>query len=124
MEMVILSALQWRIQPPTAMAFVRYFLELANLEERTKNLSVGALHVQIENAVKGYDFIGINPSMSAAASILNTAHFMDRTLLPDGSWCSSSLVLEQHGSNCLIYENNEGDKRQTAQCSQKQRSGK
>jgi len=105
MEMVILSALQWRVQPPTAMAFVRHFLALADVEERTKNLIVGASRVQIENAVKDYDFISINPSMIAAASILNTARFMDRTSLPDGSRCSLSLVLEQHGSNRLIYGN-------------------
>eukprot|EP00957_Ditylum_brightwellii_P141390 10772990-Ditylum_brightwellii.AAC.1 len=87
------------------MAFVGHFLAFTDLEERTKNLIVGASCVQIENAVKDYDFIGTNPSMITAASILDTAHFMDRTLLPDGSRCSLSLVLEQHGSNRLIYGN-------------------
>uniref|UniRef100_A0A7S4QQU5 Cyclin-like domain-containing protein n=1 Tax=Ditylum brightwellii TaxID=49249 RepID=A0A7S4QQU5_9STRA len=103
MEMVILSALQWRVQPPTAIAFVRHFLALVDLEERTKSQIVDASRIQIEKAVSNYEFIGINPSMIAAASILNTVHFMDRKLLPVSCQYSLSLVLERYGSNRNIY---------------------
>mmetsp|Transcript_42808 Transcript_42808/g.64424 ORF Transcript_42808/g.64424 Transcript_42808/m.64424 type:complete len:335 (+) Transcript_42808:62-1066(+) len=103
MEMVILSALQWRVQPPTAVAFVRHFLALADLGERAKNLIIEVSGAQIENAITNYDFVGTKPSLVAAASILNTIHLMGRALLPDGSRCSLILALVEHGSNRLIY---------------------
>mmetsp|Transcript_12126 Transcript_12126/g.17971 ORF Transcript_12126/g.17971 Transcript_12126/m.17971 type:complete len:341 (-) Transcript_12126:8-1030(-) len=103
MEMIILSALQWRVQPPTAMAFVGHFLALADVTEQTKNLIMEVARVQVENAVIEHNFMNVKPSMIAAASILNTIHLMDRNSLPDGSRCSLSLVLEQHGSNRFIY---------------------
>jgi len=103
MEMVILSALQWRVQPPTAVAFVRHFLALADLGERAKNLIIEVSGAQIENAITNYDFVGTKPSLVAAASILNTIRLMGRALLPDGSRCSLILALVEHGSNRLIY---------------------
>eukprot|EP00957_Ditylum_brightwellii_P069304 5261454-Ditylum_brightwellii.AAC.1 len=38
MEMVILSALQWRVQPPTALAFVRHFLALVDMDDTSRGI--------------------------------------------------------------------------------------
>eukprot|EP00957_Ditylum_brightwellii_P177920 13551987-Ditylum_brightwellii.AAC.1 len=61
--MVILSALQWRVQPPTAVAFFRHFLALADLGKRAKNLIIEVPGAQIESTITNYDFVGTKASL-------------------------------------------------------------
>jgi hypothetical protein len=74
MEFRILSAIQWRVNPPTAMAFVRNFLDLVSphaLDDAARATVMDLTQYQTELAVGDYDFIIQNPSAIAFASMLN-----------------------------------------------------
>jgi len=103
MEMVILSALQWRVQPPTALAFVRHFLALVDMDDTSRGIITKVTRIQIDHAITSHNFIDVNPSLIAAASILNTIELMDRKSLPDGTRCSIIVALKLHGSTRRIY---------------------
>jgi len=72
-EMDILTALRWRMYPPTASCFANYYLGLlpqntpSVLKEQIKYASM----FQIENSIKHYSFLSYRPSEVALASVLN-----------------------------------------------------
>lgn len=76
MERHMLNALQWRVNPPTALDFVRQFLSL--IPESSKHFSplvrtsiYDVAKFQTELAVSEYDFITIRPSVVAFCAIVN-----------------------------------------------------
>lgn len=73
MESLILEALQWRVQPPTALCFAQHFLALlpAEIASSERQSMVDYSRFQTELAVNDYFFVKLNPSTVAIASILN-----------------------------------------------------
>lgn len=74
MEFGILQAIGWRVNPPTALAFVRLFLALLPhgiLDEATKAAAYELTINQTEHAVKDYHFITVKASEIAYVSLMN-----------------------------------------------------
>jgi hypothetical protein len=74
MEFHMLSAIQWRVNPPTAMAFARHFLDLVPthaLDDASRATVMDLTQFQTELAVADYDFIVQNPSAVAFGAMLN-----------------------------------------------------
>lgn len=74
MESVILTALQWRLNPPTALAFVRQFLELIPsdlLSDEIRQAAYDISKYQTELAVNEYAFVTVKSSVVAYCSLMN-----------------------------------------------------
>jgi hypothetical protein len=72
MERQIIGAIDWRLHPPTALAFCHCFFALLPDMETDKRETVLKLATfQTEVAVSDYFFVGINPSTIAFAAIVN-----------------------------------------------------
>jgi hypothetical protein len=78
MESRMLHAIQWRVNPPTAMAFVRALLDLFPAMDSTTQKTICDLaNYQIDLAVCDYD-LSRNPASSTAfASLLNAIESVD-----------------------------------------------
>ena len=84
MENMILISLKWKVNPPTSIIFIEYFMELLYLqyctnndinvstikEEKENNLKLSI--IQAEAAVHNLNFCKIQPSLIAIACILNS----------------------------------------------------
>ena len=80
MEQTILSAIKWRMNPPTAMAFIHHFLCLLPHGAMTEIETAGVIELakfQTELAVNAYEFVGVNASTIALASLTNALHCSD-----------------------------------------------
>jgi hypothetical protein len=80
MEAVLLAALQWRLNPPTALSFVRQFFNLIPfnaLDEETRKMAYDVTKYQTELAVSEYDFVAIKPSVIAYCSLMNSLQSLD-----------------------------------------------
>jgi hypothetical protein len=74
MERDILSALQWRMNPPTALSFVRemlHFIPCDYLDEKQREMVLRLSQMQIEKSIRDYDFITIKTSTIAICSLAN-----------------------------------------------------
>lgn len=75
MEYTMLQGLGWRVNTPTALAFVRKFLELlpqGTLEESIAEAAYDLSKFQSELAVGDYNLVPIQASTVAYASIINS----------------------------------------------------
>jgi hypothetical protein len=75
MEAQLLSALEWRMNPPTALAFVLQFLELIPLDLLSETMRKPAYDLatfQTELAAKDYDFVPVKASTIAFGSLMNS----------------------------------------------------
>jgi len=76
MERTILSALEWRVNPPTMSSFVRLGLELAAqhtpLSEKQFATATDLCSLQLEMAVKEYRFVTVDRSIVAYCTVMNS----------------------------------------------------
>lgn len=75
MEMKMLKALQWRVNPATTMDFVRAYLSLIPgnvLDSNTRKLIVDLSQCQVNRSIIDYDFCTKKKSNIAFASLLNS----------------------------------------------------
>lgn len=82
MEKKIISALEWRVCPPTTCSFLNHFLELFTLNNMPTSVKESILtlsQLQIDYAIKDYSFISYKPSSIALASIMNTVDVLRRS---------------------------------------------
>lgn len=73
-EVALLGAIEWRVNPPTALAFIRHALELIPLSmisEKERVHLMELVTLQLEAAVNDYSFIGKKASTTALAAIIN-----------------------------------------------------
>lgn len=74
MEYRMLSAIQWRVNPPTAIAFIHHYLDLIPnhiVREEARESLLELSKLQAEVAVSDADFISVNESTIALASLIN-----------------------------------------------------
>ena len=79
MECQILKGIQWRVNPPTAIAFVYQLLELIPshiLSREARSAVLDLAKFQTELAVSDYDFVTVYASTTAFASLLNAFESM------------------------------------------------
>lgn len=91
MEMHILTALEWHVQPPTALSFIHNFLSLLPEEAANKLVRRSIFdhaRFQTELAVIDFFFITANPSTVAFASIINAIERIDYSFLSASARCS------------------------------------
>jgi len=86
MEYTMLQGLCWRVNTPTALSFVRKFLELlpqGTLEESIAEAAYDLSKFQSELAVGDYNLVPIQASTVAYASIINSLEGLavDRTII-------------------------------------------
>ena len=80
MEFSILQALQWRVNPPTALSFAREFLKLIPAEamsEATRIIAYDVTKFQTELAVSESDFVSLKPSVVAYCSFMNALESLE-----------------------------------------------
>lgn len=74
MEQIILQELHWRVNPPTALSFVREFFNLIPvdaMDESTRKLVFDLTKLQTELAVSENNFVAIKASVAAFCSFMN-----------------------------------------------------
>ncbi|CAB9512891.1 diatom-specific cyclin [Seminavis robusta] len=74
MEWRMLQALQWRVNVPTPLAFVREYLQMipsAVLTDACKDQLLTLVKIQTELAVANYSFVTIKPSSIGFAALMN-----------------------------------------------------
>jgi Cyclin, N-terminal domain len=74
MELTLVRALEWRMNPPTALAFVRQFMSLIPddaLDTETRTIAYDIAKFQTELAVLEYNFVGVSASSTAYCCLLN-----------------------------------------------------
>lgn len=76
METVLLNTLDWRVNPPTSLCFVRLFLDLVlpELDRGMKATAYMLARTQTERAVGDYKMVTVPPSKIAYASLVNSLH--------------------------------------------------
>lgn len=75
MEACILGALMWRVNPPTALSFIRNFLDLIPQDVLSRDIREAAYDItkyQTELAVSEYDFLTVKSSTVAFCSLVNS----------------------------------------------------
>ena len=79
MEFKMLNAIQWRVNPPTAVAFVNQYLDLiptSVIHQDAREAIIDLAKYQTELAVTDYNFVAVNASSIAFASLLNALESM------------------------------------------------
>ena len=85
MEKRLLSALEWRVNPPTSLEFVRNYLELIppnQLDKSTKATVYVLARAQTERALSDYSLLTIDASRVAFASVQNALEALGRVNSP------------------------------------------
>jgi hypothetical protein len=80
MEFRMLNAIQWRVNPPTAMAFMKHFLDLVPphiLEDQARTTVTDLAQYQVELAVCDYNLGTQKASSMAFASLMNAIESLD-----------------------------------------------
>merc|ERR1712232_334489 len=81
MEWTMLQALQWRVNVPTPLAFVREYLSTTALlpqplDPLTKDRLLSLVSVQTELCATDYNFVTIKPSSIGFAALVNAMEVM------------------------------------------------
>lgn len=74
MELEILEAIQWRMNPPTALSFIKNFLALVPgiiMSKNDRDTVNELAKYQTELAVHEYSFVAIDASIVAFAALMN-----------------------------------------------------
>lgn len=94
MELRLLRALQWRVNPPTAMAFVNCHVELISereLDSLSRQGLIDLAQYQVDIALLNYDLVTKRSSLVGLAALLNASE----------SWCDDNSLLAQVASLIL-----------------------
>jgi hypothetical protein len=100
MEVKLLNALQWRVNPPTSWAFMRNLMTLIPSDLLDKEMREAADHLallQIELSVATYQFVCIKASTVAYSALMNALESLglDESILSDvGYILSKSLSMD------------------------------
>jgi len=118
MEIKMLSALEWRVNPPTALAFVRQFLDtirsLTSMNSITMNNVYDLCQIQTELALRDSRLIAVPNSATAFASLMNSLKIVSSfnrqsiefigchiSKITSIDWCSKDFK----DAECIIHAN-------------------
>lgn len=84
MEQTILQALKWKVNGPTPLGYVQYFMALIphEVHPSVASLVMDYARFQIEMAVSEQSFVALRPSELALAAVLNALEGIDTGLIP------------------------------------------
>lgn len=111
MEASILGALQWRVNPPTALAFTRQFLELIPQDVLNNEIRQSAYDIakyQTELAVNEYDFLSVKSSTVAYCSLMNSLESLGvaaKVVSNIGFVLSQAIGLNLHDDQVVDIQN-------------------
>jgi hypothetical protein len=111
MEVTILNALEWRVNPPTALAFVRQFLELIPVDVVSQSMRETAHDItkfQTELAVTEHDFVTVKASTIAFGSLMNSLESLqldDKVLGYIGYIICQSIGIDRSDEDVLAVQN-------------------
>jgi hypothetical protein len=111
MEVTILSALQWRVNPPTALAFVRQFLELIPVDVVDQSMREAVHDItkfQTELAVTEHDFVTVKASTIAFGSLMNSLESLqldDKVLGYIGYILCQAIGIDRSDEDVLAVQN-------------------
>jgi hypothetical protein len=80
MEFIIIQSLQWRLNPPTTLSFIREFMKLITfeaLDNPTRKVVYELSKYQAEYATSNHDFVGVKSSEKAYHSFMNALDCLD-----------------------------------------------
>jgi hypothetical protein len=86
MEKIMLKALDWRMNPPTAVAFLYHFMKLlpGEMMKLTLRETVYELaSIQIELSVCEHEFVTVKPSVIAFSALLNAVESVDESAVDE-----------------------------------------
>jgi hypothetical protein len=101
MECKILSALKWRVNPPTSMAFVRELMHLIpeeTLDRGICNFAYELTQFQTELAVCNHHLVSVQASTVAYAALMNSLESLgldDKVIACVGSILSAALHIDR-----------------------------
>jgi hypothetical protein len=128
MESKMLTAIQWKVHPPTSMSFVRMILDLVSsdyLTDSVREVIIEKTRPDVETIINEYDFCTYNASLIAFACILNT---IEENIMDDGTfydkfetiignvldvepWCVQNLrfeiqefILDSNNTKCSVID--------------------
>lgn len=79
MELRILRTIQWRMNPPTSLSFIRYFMALIpGLNKCQYDEIYNVAKFQAELAVNSYDLVRIRPSTIGFAALVNALECIEQ----------------------------------------------
>jgi hypothetical protein len=98
MELTMLAALQWRVNPPTAMSFARKFIDLVvpsdlRMDDSTRTGIIELVQCQVELAISDYDLSLHKASSIAFAALLNAIDTQDGIRFADYLESNMSSIL-------------------------------
>lgn len=111
MEMSILSALKWRVNPPTALSFCRQFLNLIPADVVDQSMRESAYDItkfQTELAVSEHDFCTVPASTIAFGSLMNSLESLqldEKVLGYIGYLLCQAVGIEQSDEQVLAVQN-------------------
>lgn len=111
MEYNIITALQWRLNPPTALSFVRLYLDLIPsdlLDDSSRQTVYEITKYQTELAVNEYDMVGVRSSTIALCSLMNSLESvgMDAKLLSQAGYVLSQAIgTDMHSDQIFNVQN-------------------
>lgn len=94
MEQILLKSLNWRVNPPTALSFVRQFLDLIPAEAmkaEERKIAYDITKLQTEVAVSEYSFVNVKASVTAYCSLMNALE----EILEPGVFKYVSVMLQE-----------------------------
>ena len=111
MESVVLAALQWRLNPPTALSFVRQFLDLIPDDVLSRDIRQTVYDItkyQTELAVNESEFVCIKSSTVAYCAVMNALESVGadpRVLSNLGYVLSQAIGLSCHDDKIVEVQN-------------------
>lgn len=111
MEAKLLGAIEWRMNPPTALSFVRHFLDLMPADFLTTAQRETAYELskfQTELAVSEYDFLMVRPSVIGYSALVNALESIgiDEKLVARISYgLSEAAHIEMHADKIFEVQN-------------------
>jgi hypothetical protein len=108
MEVTLLRALKWRVNPPTSWDFVHKLMSLIPSDLLTKELRQTAVDLallQTEVAVANYELVTVRASIIAFSALVNSLESLgldDITLSVVGNILAQSLCIDCNGDNVSV----------------------
>jgi hypothetical protein len=104
MERRILFALQWTVNPPTVMSFVRSYLDVIpvdRLDDETRKLILDLASLQADMAVLDSRFIPVKASRVALGSLMNA---VESIFVDNAKFCKSIVELVAFSTDIDPYD--------------------